>query len=328
MNGKTVVIAILIAASCTSGMYGCSNSTKTDKNVAKQGIEIKEKDHKEEFKTQEEESEIPDGSLGMIKELFPDDEYAQSIANVLEKEISDYVTEEELSGIKGDCIFPGEMKSIEGIGYLTGIEEFNCCKNQVREIPAEIGNCKKLKSFDICKAYSLSKIPKELFDCTEISYMRMFMSGIDELPKEIGQLKKLECLLCSYGTKLPKEIGQLENLKELACESTHIPKEVKDLKNLEYLNINSSKVDEFIEHIGELKNLKRLDLGGCNLKEFPMGILQLENLERLNLFGNDIRKIPKEIGNLKKLEYINTYDNYNLDEDYKQYLANEELRNN
>ncbi len=78
-----------------------------------------------------------------------------------------------------------------------------------------------MKSFDICKAYSLSKIPKELFDCTEISYMRMFMSGIDEIPKEfpvgILQLENLEHLNL-FGNdirKIPKEIGNFKKLESI-----------------------------------------------------------------------------------------------------------------
>lgn len=134
---------------------------------------------------------MSENAVGIINEMFPYEIYAQCVASALGKEVSDYATQEDLSSIKTELSHPGELSSLEGIGYLTGIEEFNCCKNYVSEIPAGIGNCKKLKSFDICKGYGVSKIPVELFECTEIIYMRMLMSGIEELPKELGNLKKL-----------------------------------------------------------------------------------------------------------------------------------------
>lgn len=314
-----VIIGVLI---CSGIFGGCANE-KSLKEKAIHSVEEKQDEKIEAIENTVDK--IDENSIGKISEIFPDKFYAENIANALQKNVDDYVSREELGGL-GDCISPGEMSDLTGIGYLTGIEDFNCCKNEVRSVPSEIVNCKKLKSFDVCKAYSLSEIPVELFQCTDITYIRTLMSGVYELPKELGNLKKLKTLMCNNGTTLPIEIGDLSELEELMCENCYIPEEVKNLKNLEWVDLHGANVEDFIQHIGELKNLKSLDLGGCSLTEFPMGILELENLESLNLFGNDIRTIPKEIGNLEKLTSLNTYDNYNLDEDYKQYL-NDNLRN-
>lgn len=323
MNKKAILLLTVLLGS-TAIISSCENSEHGDRSnimIESNNGEVKELPSSYDKKTDRK----PDNALGVIKDIFPDEIYAQAIAEALGKEVTEYTTKEELSTIKSELSHPGDMSSLEGIRYLTGMETFDCCKNLVSSVPAGIENAKGLRSFDICKS-SIGSIPVELFNCKELIEFRTVMSGVDKLPKEVGNLKKLESMILNINTDIPKEIGELKNLKLLMAERSNIPEEVKFLVNLEQLKIHSSNVSEIIDHIGELKNLKVLDLGGCNLEVFPDGILELENLERLNLFGNDIKKIPKEIGNLKKLTYLNTYDNYNLDEDYKQYLANEELR--
>jgi len=245
---------------------------------------------------------------------------AETVSRILGKKETDYVTKEDLQQIKEIDAPVNETQNMFGIGHLTELREVGSCKNYVTEIPPEIKELKKLESLDLCKSYSIGKIPEEIGECKNLKHMRLYLTSISELPRSIGNLENLEYLYCNYGTKLPREIGKLSKLKELACEGTNIPKELSQLENLQYLNARSCDVSDFIQDIGKLQQLTRLHLGECELKEFPKDILKLKNLRNLNLFGNDIRYIPKEIGNMINLESINTYDNYNLDEDYEKYL--------
>src|SRR5882757_2291311 len=71
---------------------------------------------------------------------FPDTGLAELVSLSLNKKITDNVTVAELSKIRGLFdVQPGDISNLEGIGYLMGIDSFECSKNAVKEIPAEIG---------------------------------------------------------------------------------------------------------------------------------------------------------------------------------------------
>ena len=95
-------------------------------------------------------------NLGKISDVFPDHTLAQKIAETLGKDVSDIVSKEELAGIKGEFLVPlNDTADLTGIGYLTGITTLSCYKNNVRRIPAEIGNLVNLEYLNFSKAYVL-----------------------------------------------------------------------------------------------------------------------------------------------------------------------------
>jgi Leucine-rich repeat (LRR) protein len=268
------------------------NKMQYEENL-KNGLKKNEKNTKKEY--------TEEVFLGKISDIFPDLSMANAIAGILEKNIDDTVTKEKLANITGIFNVPlNDTYSLEGIGYLTGVTGINCCKNNVKEIPAEIGNLTNLEVLDFCKAYSLTTIPPEIGKLKNLKLIRLNLTEVKSLPKEIGELTNLELLFCPGMECIPKEIGHLNNL--------------------EVLDINGSNLGESINSITKLTNLRRLNMGNCSIKELPKDIGNLKNLQSLNLFGNDIRKIPAGIGKLIDLYDINTYDNYNLDEDYKKYF--------
>jgi Leucine-rich repeat (LRR) protein len=136
---------------------------------------------------------------------------------------------------------------------------------------------------------------------------------LEELPKEIGQLQKLEILFLSHNrlVKLPKEIGQLKNLKQLDLSYNsliELPKEIGQLKNLNYLSLSYNSLVELPKEIGRLQNLKYLYIRNNFLEELPPEIGQLKNLERLYMGNNKaLKKLPPEIGQLQNLKNLNVY---------------------
>jgi Leucine-rich repeat (LRR) protein len=109
--------------------------------------------------------------------------------------------------------------------------------------------------------------------------------GLKELPKSIGQLKKLESLYLGFGsfTKLPEWVGGLKMLVVL------------DLGNCANLSHHP-------ESIGKLEMLVTLNLFQCSaLNELPSEIKSLKRLESLNLLGCGKFQVYNQWYNIGKL---------------------------
>lgn len=249
-----------------------------------------------------------------FEKAFPDFALASKIAETFGKEIYNETSKEELASIVGEFSIinywdenNGEYyycADLTGIGYLKGLTELGCYKNDITEIPAEIKELKNLKILNLTKAYNLKTIPPEIGELENLEILRLSLTSLEKLPKEIGNLKKLKSL----------EIGSTK-LKEL-------PEEIGLLTNLEYLYFSSSsaKVESLPDSFCNLINLKNLDLSHLGLTELPDDIGALSNLETLNLFNNSLKILPKSMAKLINLQSINLYDNFELSESYKTFL--------
>lgn len=244
-----------------------------------------------------------------IIDFFPDTALANVVGERLNKRYTDKVTTQELSNIHGRFdAGPDGISNLKGIGYLTGIDSFSCCKNGVTALPAEIGKMKNLVWIDLAKAFELKIIPPEIGNLKKLKYLNIGLTQLETIPKEIGNLKSLDTLYLGSN-----------NIKT-------IPKEIGNLKNLELLDISSNQIEKLPDEICNLMSLRKLFITHNKLKSLPDDIGNLTNLQTLNLNNNDLRYLPKSIIRLNNLTYLNVYDNDKLSEGYKKYLP-EKLRN-
>jgi len=108
----------------------------------------------------------------------------------------------------------------------------------------------------------ISSVPYEIFSLIQPTRVLFLCYNVlDKLPKEIGNLTKLNDLYlgCNRLTKLPKEIGKLSELKKLDLSDnrlTTLPKEIGELTKLENLNINENPISFLPPEIKNLTNLK------------------------------------------------------------------------
>ena len=129
------------------------------------------------------------------------------------------------------------------------------------------------------------------------------LETLEDLPSEMGNLKKLEKLIidngnsCQMNISLPESIGDLSNLKVLrlygAIDRETPPSKVKSLPGT----------------IGKLQNLEVLDLGRNGIKGIPSQIASLQKLKRLALDYNEIHELPAFVGNLKNLQELSVCAN-------------------
>jgi Leucine-rich repeat (LRR) protein len=137
------------------------------------------------------------------------------------------------------------------------------------------------------------------------------LENLEDLPSEIGNLKKLEKLIidngngCGMNISLPESIGNLSNLKVLRLYGALDPTDLSDTNK----PIPPSKVKSLPGTIGKLQNLEELDLGRNRIKSIPSQIGSLQNLKRLALDHNDIDELPAFVGNLKNLQELSVCDN-------------------
>lgn len=118
-------------------------------------------------------------------------------------------------------------------------------RQQISEIPSEVGNLSNLKKINFTYNY-LTSLPKEIAQLNNLEELSVSNNNLISLPKEIVQLKNLKVLSLGYNnlTSLPKELCGLINLKSLElCRNKLIklPEKIGYLRKLNYLWIQDNE---------------------------------------------------------------------------------------
>ncbi len=170
----------------------------------------------------------PEGSLGKICDVFPDEVMALTVRDACGKfSIQQEVTAEELANVKSLEPAAGQkITNLMGIGYLTGLTSIRLdwYRGEFEEFPDEMKNCKKLMFIDV-QSTGLKRLPDWIGDLTELYRLNISGNEIDYLPDSLCSLVKLGDLNIRSNksiTKLPENIGNLVSLKELDISYTGI----------------------------------------------------------------------------------------------------------
>jgi Leucine-rich repeat (LRR) protein len=169
-------------------------------------------------------------------------------------------------------------------------------------MPEELAELKNLKRLDMATSQHL--VLDSLFDVLarlpKLEYLNMrHNSGTNflcQLPDKLYKLKNLKTLNISRCgpfplnnvTKLPPKLRKLNYSTARFDERTPIQKVIFTATSLKSLNLNSCRLKNLPEEIGNLKNLVHLDLGNNQLKDLPESITKLKKLRYLNLMGTHI----------------------------------------
>src|SRR5882724_11908545 len=136
------------------------------------------------------------------------------------------------------------------------------------------------------------------------------LENLEDIPVEIGQLKKLEKIIidngngCGMNVSIPASIGDL-NLKVLRLFGALAPEETGSS-----VPVPVSKIKPLPATIAKLQNLEELDLGRNGLQAIPPEISNLKNLKKLGLDYNNLHDIPSFIGELKNLRELSISSNH------------------
>ena len=157
----------------------------------------------------------------------------------------------------------------------------------------------------------MKHLPSRLGELVNLEALEMAcLENLEDLPEEIGALRKLEQLIidngngCSMNVTLPSSIGRLENLRVLRLYGA-LDGRVLDAEE----GAPAPVVKPLPETFGNLSKLEELDLGRNGLTAVPPQVGSLRGLKKLGLDYNDIRVLPSFVGNLSKLEELTLNSN-------------------
>ncbi|KAF2297096.1 hypothetical protein GH714_017156 [Hevea brasiliensis] len=150
----------------------------------------------------------------------------------------------------------------KSIGHLSGLVALNMkdCK-QLWDLPESLHLLKFLRTTNFSGCSSITKFPDI---STNIQFLYLSETGIEELPSTIGELSKLSCL-------------DLKNCKRLK----NIPCTISKLASLEKLIVSGcSSINKFPE---VSKSIKKLFLCGTAIEEIPSSIEYCSELVELSM---------------------------------------------
>jgi internalin A len=147
---------------------------------------------------------------------------------------------------------------------------------------------------------SLTRLPKQIFDLEELTFLVLSDNRLSELPPEIGRLRRLQMLLLSHNLlkSLPATLGKLEQLATLDLRNnqlTELPPVLARLPTLMILILDDNQLHEFPITAGMFKQLGALSLANNLLTGLPHTLSVCRFLNQLYLHGNPGIAIPEEI---------------------------------
>ncbi|XP_066297267.1 malignant fibrous histiocytoma-amplified sequence 1 homolog [Branchiostoma lanceolatum] len=148
-----------------------------------------------------------------------------------------------------------------------------------------------------------------------LSTLDLSMKNLNQLPKELFELKELEALDLTGNRNIDvsNELIKLTNLKLLClddCGLKTVPAVVTKIPQVKTLILGKNKNITLPDEISTLISLTTLVLRDCNLDTLPPVVLKLSNLRELDLSDNPI-SLPDEMCRLSKLKVLKL-DNCNL----------------
>ncbi|CAL4993824.1 unnamed protein product [Urochloa decumbens] len=217
------------------------------------------------------------------------------------------------------------------------MHDFLC---SIQELPDSIGQLEQLR---FLKAERIRNLPESITKLSNLIYLNLHGSSMDELPKSIGELKSLMHLdlsFCDELLQLPDSFRNLENLAylNLSCcfNISGVTELLRSLSRLEHLNMNCCFASDLEGAFGDLTKLQYLNLSCGPRGKYVSGLSQalvnltqlrhlnlanvrddegseilldricnLSNLEHLDLSSNDLYSIPEDLRKLRKLHTLN-----------------------
>ncbi|RXG67401.1 Leucine-rich repeat-containing protein 47 [Armadillidium vulgare] len=194
-------------------------------------------------------------------------------------------------------------------------------------------------------------LDSNIFSLSQLNFLRLASSNLDNIPEDIENLKNLTNLELQSNclTSLPKSIGSLSKLKLLDVSDNKLesfPVEMNNLSMLTTITARNNMLNEVISfesavHLSVIdlrmnklktvsnlfldcrKSLTELLASGNEIDEISEDIKVLINLRVLNLSDNLIKEVPSGILNCSKLKELNLKGNPLSDRRFKKLVESD-----
>ncbi|MCL2014170.1 MAG: leucine-rich repeat domain-containing protein [Oscillospiraceae bacterium] len=242
-----------------------------------------------------------------IKDVFPDPNFAWSIAGVLKKTVDDTIAQSDLD--KTTSLKASSVKDIDGVQYLRNLSELNLSSDYlINNKISDISPLARLINLEVLELFSneISDI-SPLAGLINLKNLGLGANRIIDISPLTGLVNaKLERLSLAYNQIADiSPLAELVNLsKVLYLDGNQISdlSPLAGLTNLTLLGLNSNQISD-ISSLAELVNLKGLELNNNQINDIRI-LAELVNLVWLHLDNNQINDISP-LAELINLEVLN-----------------------
>ena len=222
---------------------------------------------------------------------FPDYYLAEYIAMHMGRSVYDSVTISELSNLNNQLwwyssrldITDARIRSLEGIEYISSLQELYVSDTSITTLPASIGKLRNLQSIYLYNN-RITSLPSSIGDLTQLRTLNVYEPRLYSIPSS------MENMFC------------LQNLTISSDVLTAVPDAIGKISSLETLGIHSGKLNRLPDTIGQLSNLKSLSIGGNVWMGTPSGTPSA--ILREDAVPAPIKTLPNSLGNLMGLNYL------------------------
>lgn len=153
--------------------------------------------------------------------------------------------------------------------------------------------------------------PIEIFNQDSLRVIKFNNSNINEIPKEVRRLKKVEKIIISNSSIFPKGLEYFPNLSHLDLvknDFDDFPKSICKLRQIKFLRIiDSFRSNKLESCFYNLSSLEEVEFAFLNLEKINKEILNLSALKKISFDKTNLNQIPDylfQLPNLEKLELM------------------------
>jgi|EP00945_MAST-04E_sp_MAST-4E-sp1_P003629 Leucine-rich repeat (LRR) protein/Ca2+-binding EF-hand superfamily protein len=196
---------------------------------------------------------------------------------------------------------------------LTFLQTLDLARNKLVALPETncFFNMPSLKKLDV-SYNSISSMPDELFDCTELKIMNFYHNSLSMIPEKIERLVKLQKLNVAENAIMifPEQFCNCTTLESLICfknQLVNLPDNFGKLVHLHTLDVSVNKLIDLPRSIGGCTSLKSLKFAWNEIEVMQPGISNLSELIYVDGSSNWLRFLPDDMmasmRSLKRLDF-------------------------
>jgi leucine-rich repeat protein SHOC2 len=252
-----------------------------------------------------------------------------------------YLRKVDMASVAGTLDLSGtEMKEFPvDIVYASGVTHVDVSNNLLTRLPPELSLMSGLTTLAVDNnpirpslqdvidrgLPALMRYLGALHLATHTHKLDMTDQGLHFFPDEVSAALALSYIRLDVNLiqQLPRKIGSLVHLVDLSLcsnEITELPDTITALTRLHSLNLDANKLEVFPEQIVALSGLEVLVVSGNRLTHLHPGLGRLARLRELRAEANPLAEVPIELGALSALQTL-TYDQETVEVPSRQFRA-------